>query len=605
MKNNRYLKVFSCVQSLVVLLATIVPMLIYKSVAAEIQNSSIESPFSYKKYHVHYDINADGTYTESDELMMTVLTESGVQKSKQKPFGIDNSGLVIPSKRSVEILSAYTLKNNGRQINAIHLNSSEVMGEASRNPNLSQVKFVSFKDVEIGDILVVSYKAIQQAPAIPNNVVINHVFPKFIAYEDANISLSAPISLKLRFDLNNIEKGEYKVVGNIQQMVWKYQNNNAEVVVQPGQLPSTTWSRIHISSFKDFSTEMEVVSKMTNTSAPLAVAPTIPYHPHLPNYMTCNAQGNIQNDGPEALERVEDLVKLYFWHDENLLNEAANEWNNSSCVFDDGRPMLTALKDAFSKNFKEFNTQPDWSQIASRLDELNKKFPDTAFVAIAEAVYWTEYAWNARGSGYASSVTPDGWKLFRERLEKAEKILLDTKPYSAQLPIWYDQMILVQSALDGPEDERDKTFLEGTRKFKTYYPTYFTMLNFLSPKWGGTWETVDNMVKWSVENTKEIDGNTMYARLYWSASGGLPKDVKLFKDTLASWPNMKSGFEDLMAKHPKSKWNLNNFAKFACIAEDKNTFLVLRRRIGKDVMVAAWSQYPSLDLCEAKFGYMQ
>jgi hypothetical protein len=145
-------------------------------------------------------------------------------------------------------------------------------------------------------------------------------------------------------------------------------------------------------------------------------------------------------------------------------------------------------------------------------------------------------------------------------------------------------------------------FLEGTQKFKTYYPTYFTMLNFLLPKWSGSWKTVDNLVQWSVENTKEIDGNSMYARLYWSAAESLSEKEKLFKDTRASWSKMKRGFDDLMERNPKSKWNLNNFARFACMAGDKKTYVALRRKIGKDVIDEAWKGNTSLDLCETKFG---
>jgi hypothetical protein len=304
----------------------------------------------------------------------------------------------------------------------------------------------------------------------------------------------------------------------------------------------------------------------------------------------------------DTMETLTGKVALHFWHNEAFLSTEVNEWSNPECVFVDGIPMISALKVGLEKNF---DGTPDWDLILNRLKYLKTKFPNKAFVAIAEAIYWVEYAWDARGGGLASSVTPDGWKLFRERLEKAEKILIDTKSYSAKLPTWYDEMIIIQSALDRPEDERDKTFLEGTTKFKTYYPTYFTMLNFLTPKWGGSWGTVDNLVKWSVDNTKEVDGNSMYARLYWSAGDDLIKGTSLFKDTLVSWPKMKQGFEDLMSRHPKSKWNLNSFARFACMANDKETFLTLRKQIGKDVMDAAWPQITSLDLCETKFGYEQ
>lgn len=161
-------------------------------------------------------------------------------------------------------------------------------------------------------------------------------------------------------------------------------------------------------------------------------------------------------------------------------------------------------------------------------------------------------------------------------------------------------MIIIQSGLGRPEEERGKIFLEGVNRYPTFFPTYFTMLNYISPKWGGSWEGVDNFAKGAVEHTKNTEGKTMYSRIYWSSSGD--SNVNLFKDTHASWQKMKSGFEDMMTRHPKSKWNLNNFAKFACLAGDKRTFLKLRAQIGNDVISEAWPEYTSIELCEAKYG---
>jgi hypothetical protein len=95
----------------------------------------------------------------------------------------------------------------------------------------------------------------------------------------------------------------------------------------------------------------------------------------------------------------------------------------------------------------------------------------------------------------------------------------------------------------------------------------------------------------------------MYARLYWSAFGDTRDYLTFFKETGASWKKMKKGFNDLMLRHPKSIWNLNNFAKFSCIANDSKTFLKLRRQMGKNVIQDAWPQNISLDFCDQKFGY--
>ena len=181
--------------------------------------------------------------------------------------------------------------------------------------------------------------------------------------------------------------------------------------------------------------------------------------------------------------------------------------------------------------------------------------------------------------------------------------MIDIKPKASALPNWYELMIEIQSSLGRPASERQKTFVEGATRFKTYFPMYFSMENYLEPKWGGSWKAVDDFAKWSVNNTKGSEGQTMYARIYWLVAQGVTRDKNLFKDTLANWPMMKAGFEDLMKRHPKSKWNLNNFAAFSCLAGDKATFLSLRKQMNRDVLEAAWPDNNSLDLCEQKYSY--
>lgn len=571
--------------------AIALPFFAFKASAAENAVTQFKSSISYNQYHVHYDVNADGTYKESDELAMTVLNEQAVQMSKQMPIGMPNM-FMAAENRDVEILAAYTLKKNGEHIDAKPVNQPGMGVPASGvTPILAfsqmPIKYFAFQKVKIGDSLVVSYKVIQKKPIFPNNIVINQIFPKFVVYDDAIISLNAPVSLSLRVDTSGVKDGERKIDGSTQKWVWTYQNTTAELPL-PDHPP--VFNRIHISSFKDNATEMQAMSS-------LAAA----FQKSQPSQRCQVFPGQI-NDGPAAVESYSQQVAISFWHADEQLNRMVDDWNISTCMFDDGRLRLTALGQGFRS---AFNNEKDWSKSLARVEELKKKFPNKPFVALAEVEYWEAYAWNARGGGYASSVTQEGWKLFHERLMRAEKVLIDTKPYSANLPVWYSAMVNIQSLLNRPEDQRDKVLMEGIKRYPTYYPIYFGMLEHLTPKWGGSWDTVDNMIVWSVEQTKATEGNSMYARLYWVASGGLPEGESLFKDTHASWPKMKRGFEDLMTHHPKSKWNLNNFAMFSCMAGDKKTFLTLRKRIGKDVIDAAWPTNTSLDLCETKYGYAQ
>lgn len=316
-------------------------------------------------------------------------------------------------------------------------------------------------------------------------------------------------------------------------------------------------------------------------------------------------KSNNINDGPFGIfNRANEVSYAVTISDDiNALDAKLKSWgadgSQPMCLLDDGRPYISAIIEGYRILLKGSK----WDLLLSEIKDRRKKRPQSAAYALLEAEYWIRYAWDARGSGFSSTVTDMGYKLFNERIEKAEKVLLDSKPYASAIPVWYAQMVTVQSVLDRPLTDRDKTFLEGTGKNKTYYELYFNMLNYLSPKWGGSWGTVENLVRWSVENTHETEGTSMYARLYWSTYSGLPEGVKLFGDTYASWPKMKKGFEDLMQRHPKSNWNLNNFAKFACLANDKHTYVSLRKRIGDDIEVAAWSGETTLDLCDHKMGY--
>lgn len=561
-------------------------LLMFLHTRTEANENQFDIHTGYKKFHVSYDVHADASYTETDDLEIAVLTEKGVQMSQGRQAGRPNYTMNM-EKMDVVILSAYTRKKNGEHIEAIR---SKPLPQPQPQPQPQPfglppdgpIPMVFFQNVEVGDTLVLSFKSTQNEPILPNNFSIDHTFLMSDLHEDAVVSLTAPASLNFQVETKNMEKGEQTSSGSNVKWVWKFQNLHPEKL-QPNRSPE-----IRISTYKDVPAEFEAREKHFLLQIPVE--------------KLCMAKPGVANDGPAAGDQLAALIAKYFWDMPEMLDRSVSAWNMPTCVFDDGRPKLSMLNDGYSRIF---DNQPDWSKSLARIEDLKKKFPNKAFVALAEVRYWIDYAWDARGGGYASSVTPEGWKLFHERLEKAEKILNETKSYSAEIPTWYVHMIIVQSALGRSEKDRDKTFLEGAKRYRSFYSTYFTMLSYLRPQWGGSWETVDNLVKWSVGNTKEIDGNSMYARLYWVASEEMPEGETLFKNTRASWPKMKKGFEDLMARHPKSNWNLNNFAKFACEAGDKKTFLALRRQVGKNIMDAAWQGNSNLDLCESKFGYTE
>ena len=83
-------------------------------VLAEATGDILGEPFiKYERYSATYDVNADGTYVEQYEWAMRVLAQQGVTSAK-------NTSITYTDRlHVVDILEAYTLKPDGRRIDAL------------------------------------------------------------------------------------------------------------------------------------------------------------------------------------------------------------------------------------------------------------------------------------------------------------------------------------------------------------------------------------------------------------------------------------------------------------------------------------------------------
>ena len=293
------------------------------------------------------------------------------------------------------------------------------------------------------------------------------------------------------------------------------------------------------------------------------------------------------------------VIRLFVKEQFDDLERLIADWNNPENRAANGKWKLASYPDALAMRFSSGTWEADYQIIT----HWRQTYPQSAAAAIAEATYWENYAWNARGSGFADSVSQEGWKLFGERIHKSEAVLLNSESYASGNPEWYARYLSLAKALDWPKASLLRLSDEALQKQRTYYPTYYAVIRALTPSWGGDWVSVDSFIKDSAAKAKDKEGAALYARLYMSASGcgTCNQKFNLFHDTLASWPEMKKGFDDLLRQYPHSAWNLNKYASFACQAGDKATFQAVRFRMGKNVIPDAWRSNYSLDLCEHQF----
>jgi hypothetical protein len=163
-------------------------------------------------------------------------------------------------------------------------------------------------------------------------------------------------------------------------------------------------------------------------------------------------------------------------------------------------------------------------------------------------------------------------------------------------------MIRVQALLDRPIEERYQTFLDGMKKFKDVPAIYSEMAAFREPRWGGSWVEVDKITTLAVKNIHRETPDATYTRMYWETGDRMYSDLSFFSETKVSWPRMRKGFHSLMKLYPTSRLISNNLLAYACLAEDKASYLKYRKLV-TDLDPRAWRAERGRDLCDVKFGY--
>lgn len=312
-------------------------------------------------------------------------------------------------------------------------------------------------------------------------------------------------------------------------------------------------------------------------------------------------------DGDVGRSAVVNSISATF-HDEafreenskfELLDLVINEINKQDCKLQDGRYAANFVMYGFEGAFKGAD---NWDLLLPKIQQLKNAKPNAAYPILAEAKYWIDYAWVARGYGFASSVTPQAWKLFNTRLTTAKLVLIQNKEIASTSPAWYELMFYIETGLNSTQEDKSRYFVEGIARHNLYLPLLISKRNSLEPKWGGSWKDVDDFINWAANNTDNVDGLSMYSRLYFGVFTNMPEPANFFSNTLVDWSKLKQGFDDIIRLHPKSQFNLNTYASMACLANDEETYLEIRNRI-KHPIEWAWAFNFSVIDCDLKYRY--
>jgi Domain of unknown function (DUF4034) len=224
-----------------------------------------------------------------------------------------------------------------------------------------------------------------------------------------------------------------------------------------------------------------------------------------------------------------------------------------------------------------------WDALQAKFDLWRERFPRSPHAQVARAQFLVNRAWFYRGTGFANTVPDVAWPRVEKYVEAARQILIETRPTSIADPDWFDIMFFIASAQSWSHSRVEATVHDFYEFGKTYAPAYQSASALMLPKWGGSYEMFEGFAREAVLRSAPEEGVAIYARIYWRPEFG----TTIFRNTLADWPTMKRGFDEIIRKYPDPR-NLNGKAMFACIAGDAAIFNSTMQQLGDRVTPDTW-----------------
>jgi hypothetical protein len=297
----------------------------------------------------------------------------------------------------------------------------------------------------------------------------------------------------------------------------------------------------------------------------------------------------IQSQDAQRKQRItEQARKLFNARDFDGLEKLGNDLCKDKSIQQNGYGWSDSFINAISGMVTNTMTDSRWDRHLKKISEWEEKKPDSVLPKAVKVSTLANYAWKARGGGWANSVTEEGWRLFGERLARAEQVLTDADRLPQTCPTLFKAGMTVALGNSWKRERMEALFRKCVKLFPDYMSVYESKYIFLMPRWGGAEGDAEAFLEESADkHGKGAEGDKFYARLLWNM--GTYLDRKTFTDTAISWPRAKAGFEALLKEYPDSLTVLTEYAKVAEYADDKTISRALLKKIGNRCDASVWN----------------
>jgi hypothetical protein len=247
------------------------------------------------------------------------------------------------------------------------------------------------------------------------------------------------------------------------------------------------------------------------------------------------------------------------------LDELAEKFRSSKECYATGVWKLNDIYGGLVPSDKALEV--DWqNRIAALQDWVDAK-PDSITARVSLANVLVNFAWKARGSGWANTVSDEGWRAFGNRLHQAMKVLNAAENLKVQCPYSWTVKMRAALGLQMDKNQFNDIFHQAISYDSDYETAYLQRAVYLMPRWyGGDGELEADLEK-SANQMGGDDGDMLYARVVWGLHARA-SSPNVIEENHFSWPRIDKGFAIIEKRFPDSLAAKSERAYLAAYADD-------------------------------------
>jgi hypothetical protein len=268
-------------------------------------------------------------------------------------------------------------------------------------------------------------------------------------------------------------------------------------------------------------------------------------------------QGEIQGRANELLEHA----------DFDKLETLAAGYRASKECYADGIWKLSSVYDGTVT--VDSTDEPAWLARQKLIQAWIDARPESVTARVTMAEFLRDYAWNARGSGYANTVSDKSWQLFGQRLNQSAQVLKEAGQLKETCPIYWSALMWVALGLQTGKDDFNDIFNQAIQACPDYQHYYATRATFLLPRWYGAEGEWEKDLASSADRIGGTDGDMVYAQVVWSVHHYGDMTNVFDENKSISWERVDRGFAAIIKRFPDSLAAKNERAHLAGLAGDK------------------------------------